>query len=89
MKEAVLFLSGRRGDRDLLSVLLDEFPYLHLSTETLRDLWRKSSEQLERLANAEREVRRKKSKAQSQVLRTSVLTHHAHRELLGRDTCVR
>ena len=59
--------SGPVGSDDLLSVLLDEFPYLHLSTETLQDLWRKSTQQFERLANAEREVRRRKSKAQVQV----------------------
>ena len=62
-----MFQGGSIESDDLLSMLLEEFPYLHLSTETLHDLWRKSSDQFERLANAEREVRRRKSKAQVQV----------------------
>ncbi len=55
------------GNEDLLPLLLEEFPYLHLSTETLHDMWRKSSRQLEQLARAEKETRRKKSKAQVQI----------------------
>lgn len=50
-----------------MPLLLEEFPFLYLSTETLHELWRKSTRQLEQLSNAALDVRRRKPKAQLQV----------------------
>ena len=56
------------SDTDMLPWLLSEFPFLYLSPETVHDLWRKSSRQLELMSRAESDVQRKKSKAQVEVL---------------------
>ena len=53
--------------QDIIPTLLEEFPFLYLSTETLRRLWQQSSTQVERLSKAAQEVRSKKSLAQCQV----------------------
>ena len=52
---------------ELLPWLLEEFPYLHLSTETLHDMWRRSARQLQHLSKAEESIRHKKNNAQIQV----------------------
>ena len=54
------------GD-DLLPILLDEFPHLHLSLHTWHELWRKGLNQIEQITRAHQEVKRKKSHAQGQV----------------------
>ena len=54
-------------DTDMLPWLLSEFPFLYLSPETVHDLWRKSSRQLELLSRAETDVKHRKSKAQVEV----------------------
>jgi len=67
----MLFLcphTAKRLDSDLFPWLLEEFPYLHLAPATLHNLWRKESLQLEQLSRADADVKRKKSKAQEQVL---------------------
>ena len=54
-------------DYEILPWLLEEFPFLYLSPETLEDLWHKSAHQVEVLSKAQQEARRKKSKAQTKV----------------------
>ncbi|KAH3893210.1 hypothetical protein DPMN_017353 [Dreissena polymorpha] len=58
-------------EEDLLPVLLDEFPHLHLSLHTWHELWRKGLTQIEQITRAYQEVRRKKSLAQNQVCSSS------------------
>lgn len=56
-----------RDDEDILPMLLDEFPHLHLSLHTWHELWRKGIQQIEQITQAHQEVRRKKSLAQNQL----------------------
>jgi hypothetical protein len=56
-----------RTGEELLPWLLEEFPFLHLSSETIHDLWRKSSRNVEQMAKAEKELKRKRNKQQEQV----------------------
>ncbi|ELU06850.1 hypothetical protein CAPTEDRAFT_228536 [Capitella teleta] len=53
---------------DLLPWLLEEFPFLHLSSETIHDLWRKSSRQVEQMSKAEKDTKLKRNKQQDQLL---------------------
>ena len=48
-------------------MLLEEFPYLYLTTETLHRLWRQSSHQVEQLSKAEQDIKHRKSLAQGHV----------------------
>ena len=59
--------------QDLIPMLLEEFPFLYLSTETLHRLWQQSSRQVEQLCKADQEIRRKKSLAQCQVAISAIL----------------
>ena len=61
------------SDSEMLPWLLSEFPFLYLSPETVHDLWRKGSRQLELLSRASTEVKRKKSKAQVEVFNATEL----------------
>ncbi|WAR25456.1 CEP95-like protein [Mya arenaria] len=56
-----------RDDEDLLPVLLEEFPHLHLSLHTWHELWRRGLNQIEKITRAHQEVHRKKSHAQNQL----------------------
>ena len=56
-----------KDDDDILPLLLEEFPHLHLSLHTWHELWRKGLHQIEQITRAHQEVRRKKTRAQSQV----------------------
>ena len=60
-----------KDDDDILPLLLEEFPHLHLSLHTWHELWRKGLQQIEQITHAHQEVRRKKTRAQAQV---SVIT---------------
>ena len=57
-----------RDDDDILPLLLEEFPHLHLSLHTWHELWRKGLTQIEQITRAHQEVRRKKTRAQAQVI---------------------
>ena len=59
-----------KDDDDILPLLLEEFPHLHLSLHTWHELWRKGLHQIEQITRAHQEVRRKKTRAQSQVSKT-------------------
>ena len=54
-------------DEELMPVLLEEFPHLHLSDHTWHELWRRGITQIENLTRAYEENKRRKSKAQVQV----------------------
>jgi len=54
-------------DADLLPMLMEEFPHLHLSLHTWHELWRKGLTQIEQMTRSHQEARRKKSLAQNQV----------------------
>ncbi|KAL4227155.1 Centrosomal protein of 95 kDa [Mactra antiquata] len=56
-----------KDDEDILPMLLEEFPHLHLSLHTWHELWRKGIHQIEQITRAHQEVRRKKSHAQNQL----------------------
>ncbi|XP_053377134.1 centrosomal protein of 95 kDa-like isoform X2 [Mercenaria mercenaria] len=56
-----------KDDDDILPMLLEEFPHLHLSLHTWHELWRKGLTQIEQVTRAHQEVRRKKSHAQNQL----------------------
>uniref|UniRef100_K1QHL2 Zinc finger SWIM domain-containing protein 4 n=1 Tax=Magallana gigas TaxID=29159 RepID=K1QHL2_MAGGI len=56
-----------KDDEDILPILLKEFPHLHLSLHTWHELWRKGIHQIEQVTRANQEVRRKKSKAKSEL----------------------
>lgn len=58
---------SRIHENEILPWLLEEFPYIHLSSEALHDMWRKSARQIEHLSKAEKEIKRRKSKSQIQV----------------------
>lgn len=45
-------------------MLLEEFPFLHLSEETLHQLWSKSCRQIEQLSKAALHVKRNKGRTQ-------------------------
>ena len=62
----IFYVSAYGGD-ELLPFLLEEFPYLHLSNETLHNMWRKSARQIQQLALSEKQTRNKKTKAMLQV----------------------
>ena len=68
-----------KDDDDILPLLLEEFPHLHLSLHTWHELWRKGLHQIEQITRAHQEVRRKKTRAQSQVLK---LYFHSYWEIL-------
>ena len=55
------------SDGNLMPWLLEEFPYIHISPQTLHQMWNKSARQLEQLSKVQREVKCKKSKAEVQV----------------------
>lgn len=55
------------GEDDLLPMMLEEFPFIHLSSETIHALWKKGYRQLEQFTKAAQEVKRKKSKVQVQL----------------------
>ena len=50
------------GEDGILSKLLEEFPYLYLSPESIHDLWQKHSKQIEHLQREQRELETKYSK---------------------------
>ena len=54
-------------DEELMPLLLEEFPHLHLSDHTWHELWRRGITQIENLTRAYEENKRRKSKAQVQV----------------------
>lgn len=56
-----------KDDDDILPLLLKEFPHLHLSLHTWHELWRKGINQIEQVSRANQEVRRKKSRAKSEL----------------------
>ncbi|KAJ8302079.1 hypothetical protein KUTeg_021066 [Tegillarca granosa] len=56
-----------KDDDDILPLLLKEFPHLHLSLHTWHELWRKGINQIEQVTRAHQEVRRKKSRAKSEL----------------------
>lgn len=56
-----------KDEDDILPMLLDEFPHLHLSLHTWHELWRKGLQQIEQITRAHQEVTRKKSRAQDQL----------------------
>ncbi|XP_060070544.1 centrosomal protein of 95 kDa-like [Ylistrum balloti] len=56
-----------KDDEDILPILLKEFPHLHLSLHTWHELWRKGINQIEQVTRANQEVRRKKSRAKSEL----------------------
>ncbi|XP_064644332.1 centrosomal protein of 95 kDa-like [Lineus longissimus] len=72
-------------DNDILPMLLEEFPYLYLSSETLHDLWRKSFHQIEQLSKVEQETKSRKGRAQTQLeeaeKRQDILTEIMRKEL--------
>ncbi len=47
------------GEDGILNTLLDEFPNLYMSTETIHELWSKHARQLESLANEQRDMESK------------------------------
>ncbi|RUS75234.1 hypothetical protein EGW08_016999, partial [Elysia chlorotica] len=55
------------SEEDLLPLLLEEFPHLHLSEHTWHELWRKGLSQIEAITRAHQEGQRKKSRAQGQL----------------------
>jgi centrosomal protein CEP95 len=61
-----------KDDEDILPMMLQEFPHLHLSLHTWHELWRKGINQIEQVTRANQEVRRKKSKAKAEVSKNSV-----------------
>lgn len=68
MAASFYFCAAKSLDSDLFPWMLEEFPFLHLAPATLHNLWRKGSLQLEQLSRAEAEAKRKKSKAEEQVI---------------------
>lgn len=70
-KSSVLLQKPKRltikDDDDILPLLLEEFPHLHLSIHTWHELWRKGLQQIEQITRAHQEVRRKKTRAQTQL----------------------
>lgn len=56
-----------KDDEDILPMLLKEFPHLHLSMHTWHELWRKGIHQIEQVTRANQDVRRKKSKAKTDL----------------------
>lgn len=56
-----------KDDEDILPLLIKEFPHLHLSMHTWHELWRKGINQIEQVTRANQEMRRKKSKAKTDV----------------------
>ncbi|XP_052084415.1 centrosomal protein of 95 kDa-like [Mytilus californianus] len=56
-----------KDDEDILPMLLTEFPHLHLSMHTWHELWRKGIHQIEQVTRANQEMRRKKSKAKTDL----------------------
>ncbi|KAL3853220.1 hypothetical protein ACJMK2_016776 [Sinanodonta woodiana] len=54
-------------NEDILPLLMEEFPHLHLSLNTWHELWRKGLGQIEQITRAYQEVKRKKSHAQAQL----------------------
>ena len=57
-----------------MPMLLEEFPYLHLSEHTWHELWRKGIQQIENLTHAYEENKRRKNKAHVQVRFSSLVT---------------
>ncbi|XP_005106126.1 centrosomal protein of 95 kDa [Aplysia californica] len=55
------------SEEDLLPVLLEEFPHLHLSEHTWHELWRHGLHRIEALTRAYNASQRKKSQAQNQL----------------------
>lgn len=55
------------SEEDLLPLLLEEFPHLHLSEHTWHELWKQGLSQIEALTRAHQESQRKKSRAQCQL----------------------
>ncbi len=47
------------GEDGILNTLLDEFPNLYMSTETIHELWSKHARQLESLANEQKDLESK------------------------------
>ncbi|KAL8584916.1 hypothetical protein ACOMHN_043553 [Nucella lapillus] len=54
-------------DEDLMPVLLEDFPNLHLSDHTWHELWRRGIHQIDSLTQAYEENKRRKSRAQLQL----------------------
>ncbi|XP_050392120.2 uncharacterized protein LOC126810852 isoform X2 [Patella vulgata] len=52
---------------ELLPLLLEEFPHLHMSQHTWHELWRRGLTQIENITKAYEETKRRKSKSQVQV----------------------
>lgn len=66
------FLIDEEG---ILGKLLEEFPFLYLSPETIHHLWEKHSKQIEYLANQQRELEYKYSNTRNPHSKTSVQLH--------------
>lgn len=55
------------SEEDLLPLLLEEFPHLHLSEHTWHELWRRGLNQIQSLTNAYAKARGQRSREQSQL----------------------
>ncbi|CAH1795667.1 unnamed protein product [Owenia fusiformis] len=55
------------GTDEFLPELLEEFPFLYLSPETLHELWKQHAGQVKTISKVQQEVRRRKSKAQIEI----------------------
>jgi len=56
-----------QSEEDLLPLLLEEFPHLHLSDHTWHELWRRGLRQIQSLTHAYANAQQKKSREQSQL----------------------
>lgn len=63
----LIFCTVTISGSDIMPWLLEEFPYIHISPQTLHHMWNKSAHQIEQLSQVERGVKCKKSKAEVQV----------------------
>lgn len=76
------------ADRDLLAHLIDQFPYMQLSQQTLNELWHRANRQKERLAATARDdlgrnqplTREQEAMAEAER-RQRILTDILHREI--------
>ncbi|XP_078510464.1 centrosomal protein of 95 kDa [Lissotriton helveticus] len=54
-------------DNDLLPLLMEEFPYLHISPHTLNKMWKQQFSQIEQLSRSASEEERSKARLQNEV----------------------
>ena len=54
-------------DSDLLPFLLQEFPFLNISTETLHKMWRDGAQHLKYIAASDSDLKQKKNRFQRAV----------------------